>query len=68
MVSFLKIVFLPHLLGFFCPKIRKDSKLEIIRKYDEETEYFEKTLYLSKSHLYQNVKAQYMPVVVGRPV
>ena len=56
----------PPLLRGFLAKNEKTSKVGKFRKYDEETEYFEKRL--KRFHLYQNGKAENMLVVAGRLV
>ena len=65
MVLVPKNVFSTLIVGF----LAENQKVEKIRKYYEETEYFEKKrFYLLKRHFYQNGKAENMLVVAGRLV
>ena len=53
----------------FLAKNQKSFTCVKIKKYEEETEYFEKKKrFLLKKHLYQNAKAHNMPEVAGRLV
>ena len=50
---------------FFLAQNRKIFEVGEIRKYDEEREYFEKRFHFFERQVYQNRKAENMPVVVG---
>ena len=68
LILYLKKFFSALIVRFFA---RNEKVCEVgeIREYDEETVYFQKKRFdLSKSLLYENGKAENMPVAAGRSV
>ena len=66
MVLCLKNVF-PPFCEVFIAENQKIFEVGKVRKFEEETEYFEKKRFRLTKHLYQNWKAQIKSVAASRP-